>query len=134
MKYTNYLVNGEAFNIDRITPDDDKYKSLSIIYLIPVAGVGLVLCTGLLPVVLMMDGARFTKANYIYYSRKIKKLKHYDKIHSVAEFLNPKPKIETAVKYAYNFELASINNHSISPKQVFTDITNLLQLEDFNNN
>lgn len=128
MKNTNYLVNGKAFNINRVIPKDNKYKSLSMIYLLPVAGVGLVFCTGLLPVVLMMDGARFTKANYFHYSRKIKNLKYYDAVHNLAKTIDPAPMIEQATKYAYNFKLLSINEHDISPKQMVDDLTDFLQL------
>jgi len=133
MKYTNYLINGDAFNIDKVIPENKTLKAISTIYLIPVAGAGLVFCVGMLPIMLSIDGGRYTKANYIFYTRKFRKFKYYKLINNIVDIINPKPKIELAFKSAYNFEIISVNNYHISPKYLLINLGKAFEFEDMRN-
>jgi len=74
MKYTNYIINGNLINVDQLISDKKILKEISILISLPVAITGLAVFTSIVPLTVVIDGARALKYEYYQLQKKYKKI------------------------------------------------------------
>lgn len=70
MKYTNYLINGDVVNMESIQTNNRYFKLPMELISIPVAFIGVIIISGMIPMAFMLDGVRNIKAELIHFKRK----------------------------------------------------------------
>ncbi len=74
MKYTKYLIDGKFINVDAIRSDKFYFKLFVRVIGILVALLGIAAIAGLIPMTILVDEYRTTKARLIHFKRNGYKL------------------------------------------------------------
>jgi hypothetical protein len=131
MKYTNYIINGKPVDIEQIISNKKVLREISILAALPVAITGLAIFASIIPLTVVIDGARALKYEYYQLQKKYKRYRYYENVFtSLSIDVDTRVRMYLALHDISHYDKRLKMNYQLSPRFIFLKgLNNIKQVQ-----